>query len=252
MSRHHRRKRRFKLRSFYIWHRHLGVSAAALVLVIAVTGLLLNHTEDLQLDSDYVQNDWILDWYGIESPQPAASFRAGNRHLTLLGDQLYLGRRRIEGRYGRLNGAVEADDMLIVAVDDGILMLTPRGELIEHLKAGDGVPGEIGRIGRDPAGRPVVRTPRGSYRPDADFLRWQLLKGVKQVHWASPEPPDPQRSDWLQRNYRGSILPLERVVLDLHSGRFFGRAGPWLFDAAAVVLILLALSGTWIWLKRKR
>jgi len=42
------------------------------------------------------------------------------------------------------------------------------------------------------------------------------------------------------------------VILDLHSGRFFGQLGPWVFDAAAVLLILLSLSGTWIWLKRRR
>jgi uncharacterized iron-regulated membrane protein len=42
------------------------------------------------------------------------------------------------------------------------------------------------------------------------------------------------------------------VILDLHSGRLFGRIGVWLFDIAAILLILLALSGTLIWMKRKR
>jgi uncharacterized iron-regulated membrane protein len=45
---------------------------------------------------------------------------------------------------------------------------------------------------------------------------------------------------------------VERVILDLHSGRFFGKLGPWLFDIAALLLILLSLSGAWIWLKRRR
>ncbi|HED18424.1 MAG TPA: PepSY domain-containing protein, partial [Gammaproteobacteria bacterium] len=67
MSRHHRRKQRFKLRSFYVWHRYMGVGAAAFMLVIAVTGVLLNHTEGLQLDSRHVQSNWILDWYGIQA-----------------------------------------------------------------------------------------------------------------------------------------------------------------------------------------
>jgi uncharacterized iron-regulated membrane protein len=56
----------------------------------------------------------------------------------------------------------------------------------------------------------------------------------------------------LQNHYRSEVLPLERLLLDLHSGRFFGSAGPWIMDAAAVLLVLLALSGTWIWLRRKR
>ena len=48
------------------------------------------------------------------------------------------------------------------------------------------------------------------------------------------------------------VLPIERLLLDLHSGRFFGRFGPWVMDAAAVLIVLLGVSGTWIWLRRRR
>ncbi len=36
------------------------------------------------------------------------------------------------------------------------------------------------------------------------------------------------------------------VVLDLHSGRLFGRYGPFLTDAAAFILLALSISGAWI------
>ena len=45
-------------------------------------------------------------------------------------------------------------------------------------------------------------------------------------------------------------LPLERVLLDLHSGRIFGEAGVWLVDAAALLFLLLAGSGLWLWGRR--
>ena len=41
-------------------------------------------------------------------------------------------------------------------------------------------------------------------------------------------------------------LPLERVMLDIHSGRLLGRYGPFLVDGAAFILLLLSLSGIWI------
>jgi len=56
----------------------------------------------------------------------------------------------------------------------------------------------------------------------------------------------------LRNHFRGEVLPVERVLLDLHSGRFFGKIGPWLFDIAAALLILLSLTGSWIWLRRRR
>ena len=58
----------------------------------------------------------------------------------------------------------------------------------------------------------------------------------------------------MQRNpaaYRGSGVPLHRIVADLHSGRFMGPVGPYVMDAAALTLILLAGSGFILWRRRR-
>ncbi len=253
MSRHHRRKQRFKLSSFYVWHRYMGVSAAVLVLIVAVTGVLLNHTEDFQFDSEHIKSDWVLDWYGIKAPDSLHTFLAGDRYVTLMGEHLYLNRREIDGNFKRLMGAVRFEDLFIVAVNHNILLLTPRGELIEQLQDKDGVPADIKQIGIDADGRVIVRTSHGDYQPDADFLHWhQTDKHGDSVRWAEPSLLAPRLKKALQHHYRGEVLPVERVILDLHSGRFFGRLGPWFFYIAAILLVMLALSGGWIWLRRRR
>jgi len=253
MSRHHRRKQRLKLSSFYVWHRYMGVSAAVFVLIVAVTGLFLNHTEDFQLDSNHIKSDWLLDWYGIRAPDSMQTFPAGDRHLTLMGEHLYLDRKEIEGNYRQLVGAVHSNDTFIVAISHNILLLTPRAEIIEQLQEKDGVPASLKQIGIDANGAVIVRTGHGYYQPDTDFIHWKRRNEDSiRVRWATPSLLEPRLKNALQRHYRGEVLPVERVVLDLHSGRFFGRLGPWLFDAAAVLLVLLSLSGSWIWLKRRR
>jgi len=253
MSRQHRRKQRFKLKSFYIWHRYMGVSAALFMLIVAVTGILLNHTENFELDSKHIKSAWILDWYGIQAPDTLLSFSCDDRYITLMGEHLYLNRREIDGSYRQLSGAVCTRDMLIIAISNSILLLTPRGEIIEHLTAKDGVPAGIKKIGTDEAGQLTVRGSHNDYRPDTDFIRWQPTDPHSaQVTWATPVNIDPVLQGALQHHYREEVLPVERLVLDMHSGRFFGRLGPWLFDIAAVLLILLSLSGTWIWLRRRR
>ncbi|HHH44816.1 MAG TPA: hypothetical protein ENK49_11820 [Gammaproteobacteria bacterium] len=253
MSRHHRRKQRFKLRSFYVWHRYMGVSAALFTLVIAVTGLLLNHTEDFRFDSRHVQSDWVLDWYGIRAPQELLSFTVGDRYITLMGEHLYLNRREIEGNYRQLAGAIRNNELFVVAVSDSILLLTLRGERVDLLQRSDGIPAGIDRIGTDADGAVIVRTSLDYYQPDAEFLHWSRRDGEPTgMHWATPGLLDPRLKAALQNHFRGEVLPVERVLLDLHSGRFFGWLGPWVFDAAALLLVLLSLSGTWIWLKRRR
>lgn len=253
MSRQHRRKQRFKLRSFYVWHRYMGLGAALFVLLIAATGLLLNHTEDFALDSDYVSSDWVLDWYGIQAPEKLLAFTAGGMHITLMGERLYLNRRAIDGEYHDLAGAVRLHDLFIVAVSDSILLLTEQGEIVERLGSEDAVPAGIRRIGVDEHGHVVAGNSEGYYRADADFLKWQQLAVAQaSVQWADASAPGPALTQSLRRHFRGHVLPMERLVLDLHSGRFFGKAGPWIFDVAALLLILLALTGTWIWLRRRR
>jgi len=253
MSKQHHRKQRFKLRSFYVWHRYMGISAALFTLIIAVTGILLNHTEDFDFHDTHVQSEWILDWYGVEAPEQLLSFPVGELHVTLMGDDLYLNRKEIDGDYRNLTGAVRFDDILVISVNNNILLLTPYGEIIERLKRSDGVPAGVEQIGVDAEGEIAIRTLHEIYRPDTDFIHWQRYDGDDSgISWASPEQLEPRLKKLLQHHFRGEVLPMERVLLDLHSGRFFGKAGPWLFDIAAALLILLSLTGSWIWLKRRR
>ena len=253
MSRHHRRHQRFKLRSFYVWHRYMGLCAALFALIIAVTGLLLNHTEDFQFDSRYVKNDWLLDWYGIQAPETLLSFAAHDQHVTLMGEHLYLNRKEIDGEYQHLIGALYLDGLFIIAVSDSILLLTPHGDIVERLRSEDGMPAGIRNIGVGKDGRLVAENNVDYFQADKEFLTWRRWgQDPQSVQWTRPTALDARLSQSLRQHYRGEVLPVERVILDLHSGRIFGSAGPWLFDIAALLLILLALTGTVIWLRRRR
>ncbi len=253
MSRHHRKKWHVKLRSFYLWHKYMGVSAAAFVLLISITGLLLNHTNDFEFDKGRVQANWVLDWYGIKAPEQIFSFLADGQYITLMGEDLYLNTREIKGNYHQLTGAILANDMFVVAVNDSILLLTEDGEYIDYLGGKDGVPAGIKQVGVDTKGFTIVQASNEYYQPDADFLHWQRRDDdMSDVRWVTSSSISSEFKAELQHHFRGEVLPTERVLLDLHSGRFFGGLGVWIFDIAAIILILLALSGTWIWFKRKR
>lgn len=60
-------------------------------------------------------------------------------------------------------------------------------------------------------------------------------------------------SDWIMRWYGipEPIITLERVVIDIHSGRFFGVPGPYFMDLAAASMLFLVITGlTMWWMKR--
>ena len=47
------------------------------------------------------------------------------------------------------------------------------------------------------------------------------------------------------------IITLERVIIDIHSGRFFGLSGVIMTDLAALAILFLAFSGAYAWFKKR-
>jgi hypothetical protein len=45
------------------WHRRAGLAAAAILLLVTATGILLNHTSELSLSRKYVGESWLLSLF---------------------------------------------------------------------------------------------------------------------------------------------------------------------------------------------
>jgi hypothetical protein len=98
-----------------------------------------------------------------------------------------------------------------------------------------------------------MRGRRGLHASDADFLEWRPLAEAEAegVAWSRPGSLDARRLSELRRDYRQHMISPERVLLDIHTGRILGRIGPWIVDLSAVVLLVLAITGFWIWATRR-
>jgi len=251
MTRHPRTRTRSRLlRSLYIWHRYFGLATALFVVILSITGLALNHTESLQLDARHVQSDILLDWYGIHGPDTIISYRAGTHAISQLGSHIYQDLQLVPAAEGKLAGAVDFAGLIVAGLEEGLLLLTAEGELIEQLGPAAGVPGGIQAVGTDASGKLVIKTAQGEYQTDENFLEWAIAT-ESNVTWSVATPPEQELARALRDNWRGTGLSLERVLLDVHSGRILGNAGVWLVDAAAVLFLLLAGSGLWLWSRRR-
>lgn len=240
------------------WHRRVGVTAAVFAIVLAVTGLLLNHTEGLALDSRYVSSELVLDWYGIAPPGKPVSYSVGGHWVSQLGGHIYFDEQTLAiDESGRLLGAVKLGENVIIVVEGQLLLLSAAGKVLEILGGAQGVPAGIRQIGaRDD--RLVVRASHGDYFADKDLLYWDESEEVGNRHipmvvdWAKASAPPEGLYAKLVEAYRGKGLTLERVLLDLHSGRIAGRVGVITVDFIAILMILLAISGIWMWVRHIR
>ncbi len=223
------------------WHARLGVVAALFFAVLVGTGIALNHTDALRLAHIPVTSAWLARWLGLPAPAVLSVVETGVPLIATREAWLY-GAQRLPDGGGAIRGAVRTSSLLAVATAERLVVYTPEGARIDTLR-GDALPAlplvALGRHGD----ALVVRTPRGSFASD-DALSWRPIRDAS-VHWSRAAPPtDAQRAQTAER--LAPALPLERLVLDLHAGRLYGRHGPWLVDAAALVLLLLAGSGLWI------
>ncbi|MGH8613777.1 MAG: PepSY domain-containing protein [Gammaproteobacteria bacterium] len=232
------------------WHRTVGVVSALFVALLAVTGLLLNHSPGLQLSKRYVQIPLLLDLYHIELPEETLSFQVDDAWVSQVGARLYLNSIQVADFADRLIGTAKLDNTIIIGVPHQLLFLNTEGHLVEKLGDADGVPAGMRRLGVTASGELAIEAAHGTYIADLERLAWRHTDAAA-ANWSQAAPLPPAFRERLARAYRGAGLPLERVLLDVHSGRFLGTWGVYLVDAMAVLFLVLAASGFWMWIGRK-
>ncbi len=239
-------------RALYHWHRRLGVVAALLVVLLAVTGILLNHTDRLGLVHRPVTNALLLDWYGIRSPEVPPGWQANGHWFATLDGILFLDDRPVAEAKGTLRGvvALPALDAYLLAFDQDLLLLDRDGRVIEWMPPPAGLDGRILGLAGPRDGLPVLVTRSSAWIPDPELAGWRRLDDASGLVPLPPAMLPETLGLRIAQRARSRRISMERLLLDLHSGRLFGRHGPWVMDGAAVLLLLLALSGGFLWLRQ--
>jgi hypothetical protein len=229
------------------WHARIGLAAVVFFLFLAVTGVVLNHATDLGLDTRYVHATWLARWYGIASESPRHAFRSGRHDLVAANGRWVLDGRVSGEKFPQPIGLVELPDMVVVASSASLYLYGKDGALIDRLERGSLPAVPVQAIGEG-ARHLVLRTASGNFE-SSDALSWQPAPRDA-IAWSAPA----ELSVSEREKYAGILepgIPVQRLLLDLHSGRFAGRYGPLAVDLLAVFLGILSLSGAWLFLKRK-
>jgi hypothetical protein len=227
------------------WHRRVGAGSAIVILLLTLSGILLNHAVDLGLDRRPVSTGWILDLYGIRIAPPETGFPVRAHWLSVAAGRVYFDAHEIQ-TIDQLTGVTEHDGVVLAAGRDMLLVLDADGGLLERLDR-ESLPGRLRWLGTGASGI-VVGTPNGMFTADLSTLHWTETADSA-VAVSKPAPLPPVLAQQIAVRARSLELNWERVLQDLHSGRLIGRYGPWIVDGFAVALLLLALSGFWLWMR---
>jgi len=245
-----RRRKAVVTRLAFAWHRWIGLAAALLFLVLALTGPLLTRGESLQLTQRFVDNDLLLALYPTEPMGRPVGVKTDAGWVVSVDGVVTLDDRLIGRDQGELLGAVVVDDLLLVATSTALTLQGLDGTLIERIAA-DSLPGPLLGIGYASAGA-ILSTTAGTFQSDDGYLTW-ILATARDVVWsvATDDLPAEQLAT-LRAAYRHQLVTVYRFIADVHSGRVLGAWGPYLMDAAAVAMLLMVLSGFVNWLSTRR
>jgi hypothetical protein len=232
------------------WHLWSGIAGGVWLLWLIGTGVALAHAAALGLDRRYVQSAWLLRAYGLPDPAPLQRFALGTRVLDQAGERLYVDGAALPGEYPRLVGVAAAGALRAAVGEDAALLFTDAGALIERVA----LPAELVPVRRAGAHEQgiVLDTARGDVRTDADFAAFAPLPDPGAVRWADGAAlPEADRKR-LVAAYHTRSISHARLLADLHSGRLFGPAGPWVVDGLALLLAVQVLTGFVLALPRQR
>jgi len=249
-------KRRKNL--FRKWHRRIGFTAAIFLLNLAITGILLNHSDDLELHKSHINSDWIIDLYGIKPPEHAKCINLPpiEKSVCQMGNTLYLNQIILAENISKLVSLVEFEELYYIATSQKIFIYTTEFELVEVLDKNSGLPSNISTMmvlelydEDEKIQELVIKAQGDAWKLDPINMSWNPteLLSTKPTKLTSLEGSELLK---LQDTYLAHQITMLKFVQDLHSFRFLSFSAKFITDLSGIIIIVLVLSGFYAWQRR--
>ncbi len=222
------------------WHRRLGIFSALVLLVLSATGLLLNHSSHLHLGEAKLSRA-VASWLYAEQVPPSQGSYLPQGWVYQLEQNILLNNENIQRCESAFLGALWLESVLYIACEQQLHVLDKEMRLIESLDSRLGYPAPVTLIAncgslclQSKGGNWRYQFNAGTFNKTEEQKNWHALK--KLPHQISASAP--------------SAFSWERLILDIHAGRFLGPAGVWIMDFFVVVFFILSFSGIYLWWRK--
>jgi hypothetical protein len=229
-------------------HKFTGIAVCVFLIHLSITGIFLNHTEDLGLDEKYTASPMILSLYNISIPNQKESFLVDDIFISRFGDQVFMGSQPIIKSESPIMGAAFSNQIVTIAFTNEMVLLTQEGELIERISSAE-LPENIQKLGVS-KGILYLKTQNQVWESSDEAQLWEVSKSDFN-DWSNEVTMSDQKIKEVEIYFSGKGVSLEQFFLDLHNGNIIKNLGKWFLDLIAIFLLLLSISGIWIWLRKR-
>jgi len=231
------------------FHLYVGLGISLLLIHLSITGIFLNHTDDLDLDKTYISSTWILNLYGLNVPKPSKIFTIQQDNFSQFDTEVFLNDRPIFLFDSELIGVIKDHENFIIAAQDELFIVNQNGVLIDKQKILSFTIKSIGKFKE----KIVLKDEQlNQWVGESISAKWNpILKD--NIDWSKPGTMTPSNKKGIKQYFVENGISLEQIILDFHSGAIFKKEGKLFFDLVSLLLIFLSVSGIWLWLvKRKK
>jgi hypothetical protein len=237
------------LRFFYHWHRRVGLIFGVPALLLSITGLTLNYSKSLQLDQINIANPYIISWYGMLPKSQPVSVKTNDLWASTVEDVLYLNSTRIQDGASSPTGISLLNNQIAISTENAIYLIDYNSkELIEKLDGALIPPGKIiaSSFINDSF---LIDTTNGQFSSNSNFDKFDQTPRAPLIGPNYSKIPK-DLYEAILIDWRGNGLSLWRIIIDIHSGSFFGKFGSTLINISSTFIIFLVLSGFYTWIKK--
>ena len=230
------------------WHGRFGITAALFFLLLATTGMALNHTVELQLAAYRFHAPWLTRWYGLKIDLPTQAFAEKGALLVAANGAWLLNDKVIAENIPQPLGMVESEGILYIATRENLYIYSTGGLLVEKVSSAALPALPVLAIGAAQS-HVMLQTKSGVYESRAG-LEWKTAT-PRGVRWSHAVPI----ASLEQARIAARLAPgisIETLLLDVHSGRIFGSYGPVIVDIVALILAVLSVSGVVVFFRSHR
>jgi len=231
-------------------HKIVGLFVCLVLIHLSVTGIILNHTDKLNLNQTKISWDWLLKAYGIGVPETQAAFAIDEDFFHQTNYQIFMNTRSITRVKSKLVGVIDFDDQFIVSTTENIILVNKLGEFIKKIKLPKNLIGKINKIGPYSNGI-IIEINKNKFVSDRNIKNWEPINNPEIVEWSTESKIPEDINNQIKAYYVGEGISIEQIILDLHSGVIFKGVGKLFMDIIALLLILMSVSGGWIWFVKK-
>lgn len=232
------------------WHKYIGILICVFLVLLSVTGIFLNHTDDLNLNKRFLNWPWLLNLYGLEVPKPSQNFSLSNDSLTNYDGQIFFNDKLIFHVKDEIKGVTKNNEKLYVAFENEILIFDNTMKVEDILQ---NIPASVVLFGKNITEKKITikDTSNQIWSYDEIDQDWNF-DDSEIIEWSRLTKISESQKEKMNNYFLGKGISLEQFLLDLHNGAILKKTGKYLLDLIGILTFVLSISGILIWTKRRK